>query len=1114
MAGVGDFYGPGEVFTHGARVGVWNEGGFIAPPSIEPVEDNVTAEAALQAEGSQFDITGLDAPLNADPGQSIDVTASIESVGELGDTQTVEFVFGGSVVANESVNLSAFTLAGGLDSTTVTFQDIPLPDTEDYFEHGVFTEDDGATAPLAVGLQFKNLTVTQSGDAQGELTTDLLQESLLPRFGIPTVVDAANVTDSVITETDVFLFHDLGDAAPDIIPAVEDDPLTNAVYLEQWTSSNAIASRVDVLNDPEEVVTEFNDAPPVEFTIEQDHPIFDGVGSSGDVVPIHSGGDADFVWFENASGETLATVDDQNATDESFGPSVSVDPDSGAVLLSSIATVTSFAGDITPADFTAEASQILANAVEFAEPGELEEPFFQVSDLSAPAEAGAGATINVSATVTNLGNQTDTQTVEFVFNGSVAANATVELNASEQTTVEFNGIPLPDQTGTFTHGVFTDNDSQTAEILVGDFTTVTVVESGETFGEGVESLLAGNIPDNFNTQIVNADDVTDSVVDNTDIFVFNDLNVTAGSASENVRQRSDSPFASTSGVTGNGLNADTAELITTVEADITTGAVYLDQWGSDSDGIVDRSSVVGDPAETFQSFQGSFPVEYAIQQDHPLFDGVGGSGDTVEIHGGGFSPDISWFSGASGETLAEVQAGSEGGPAATVDPDTGSVLLSSLGVTGFVGPEEYTTEAGQILGNGVEVAQPPELSGAFFDVTGLSAPAQAETGATINVSATVTNVGNETGTQTVEFVFNGSVAATVSGVELDPGSETVVEFTDVPLPGEGGVFEHGVQTANDSQFATITVGSPDVELVELDQPDELTPGEDIITEITLTNNGTAPYEGEVLHATNLNDTAPDSGTIAIPANVTAFTLEPGENVTFTDNLGTFTEINGALDTNFGPGDEVETGYQRGQNLAAAFEPGGGATIEEIYSADISVVAPGPPNVTMANLSIAGQGEDATVVAGSYDVTAEMSHTGGAGGDVPMELTIGNETLSKNVTLEADQTVTVTFENATSGLEPGIYNVSMAGSTDAVSGSLTLSVDVGGSQEPAADTTGDGNLNDIDGNSEFNIFDVQSLFDELDSPVLQDNPGLFDFAGINENRVSIFDVQALFVELNS
>jgi hypothetical protein len=536
--------------------------------------------------------------------------------------------------------------------------------------------------------------------------------------------------------------------------------------------------------------------------------------------------------------------------------------------------------------------------------------------------------------------------------------------------------------------------------------------------------------------------------------------------------------------------------------------VYLDQNGGDSDAIADRSEVIGDPAATDGRFD-SNPAEYVIEQDSPLFDGVGSPGDTVEIHTDGFG-DISWFSGASGETLATVQnSAGPGGAAAAVDPDSGSVLLSSLGVSTFVGPAEYTADAAQILANGVEVAQPPEIAGDFFDVTGLTAPAQADTGATINVSATVTNVGNETGTQTVEFVFDGSVAASTT-VELDPGNETTVEFTDVPLPSEGGVFEHGVQTANDSQFAEITVGSPDIELVELDQPDELTPGEDIITEITITNNGTAPYEGEVLHATNLNDTAPDSGTIAVPANVTAFTLEPGENVTFTDNLGTFTEINGALDTNFGPGDEVETGYQRGQNLAAAFEPGGEATIEEIYSADISVVAPGRPNVTMANLSIAGQGEDATVVAGSYDVTAEMSHTGGAGGDVPMELTIGNETLSKNVTLEADQTVTVTFENATSGLEPGIYNVSMAGSTDAVSGSLTLSVDVGGSQEPATDTTGDGNLDDITGDGEFNIFDVQALFISFEEPVIQDNAELFNFAGSDE--VGIFDVQALFVDL--
>jgi len=700
---LGEYYEAGEVFTHGVRVGQLEQG---------LTEDSVTAELALQAEGMQFNITDLDAPSTGDPGQRVDVAATVENVGRLGDTQTVNFVLDGNILAEKRVTLDAFTLANGIDSTTVTFSDVRLPDTEEYLDYGVFTEDDGVESSIGVGVELRNVTVVQNGprDRPGELTAELLQESLPDRYGEPTVLFAGSVNASVIRETDVFVFHGLGDAGSDLIPVVENDPLTNAVYLEQWANSNAITNRADVLNDPTAVVTDSNGAAPVEFTIEQDHPIFNGVGNAGDVVPIHAGGDANVVWFENASGETLATVNGQNATDGTAGPSVTVDPDSGVVLLSTIATVVRSPDPIAPADFTPEASQILANAVEFAEPEGPEEPFFQVSGLSAPAQADPGATIDINATVTNLGNQT--------------------------------------------------------------------------------------------------------------------------------------------------------------------------------------------------------------------------------------------------------------------------------------------------------------------------------------------------GTQTVEFVLNGSVAATVAGVELDSGSETVVEFTDVPLPSEGGVFEHGIQTANNSQIADIAVGAPDIELVELNQPDELTLEQPITTEITLTNNGTAPYEGELTQVTNLNGTLPEND--VLPLNRTTLRLVPGESATFTGRLLTFAEINDRLNTNFAPGDNVETGYRKSQNLNTPRD----TVAEEIYSEEISIVSAGPPNVTIANLRIAGQSDNATVAAGSYDVTADLSHTGGADGDVPIELTVGDKTLSKNVSLEANQTVMVTFENATSNVEPGTYDVTLSGSTDAVRGTLTLSMDDSDDGSSGADESSD------------------------------------------------------------
>ena len=50
--------------------------------------------------------------------------------------------------------------------------------------------------------------------------------------------------------------------------------------------------------------------------------------------------------------------------------------------------------------------------------------------------------------------------------------------------------------------------------------------------------------------------------------------------------------------------------------------------------------------------------------------------------------------------------------------------------------------------------------------------------------------------------------------------------------------------------------------------------------------------------------------------------------------------------------------------------------------------------------------------------------------------------------------------------------------------------------------------DVNGDGVVDVADVQALFDNLDNPVVQDNPEAFDFSGTG-GSVTIFDVQALF-----
>lgn len=63
-----------------------------------------------------------------------------------------------------------------------------------------------------------------------------------------------------------------------------------------------------------------------------------------------------------------------------------------------------------------------------------------------------------------------------------------------------------------------------------------------------------------------------------------------------------------------------------------------------------------------------------------------------------------------------------------------------------------------------------------------------------------------------------------------------------------------------------------------------------------------------------------------------------------------------------------------------------------------------------------------------------------------------------------------------------------------------------------DPDGDWLYEDVRGDGVVDIYDVQTLFSNLDSPVVQNNARAFDFSGENRDTVTIADVQALFNRL--
>lgn len=115
-----------------------------------------------------------------------------------------------------------------------------------------------------------------------------------------------------------------------------------------------------------------------------------------------------------------------------------------------------------------------------------------------------------------------------------------------------------------------------------------------------------------------------------------------------------------------------------------------------------------------------------------------------------------------------------------------------------------------------------------------------------------------------------------------------------------------------------------------------------------------------------------------------------------------------------------------------------------------------------------------------------------------------------LTLSGEETGTtgITIDTATVGDDGGTeYTVS---ETQSATVEVTEGIDVTGDGTPATDTDGDGKLEDVNGDGESDVLDVQAFFENLDAEAAQNNPAAFDFN--DDGDVSILDVQALFNQL--
>ncbi|QWC19689.1 S8 family serine peptidase [Halorubrum sp. 2020YC2] len=302
-----------------------------------------------------------------------------------------------------------------------------------------------------------------------------------------------------------------------------------------------------------------------------------------------------------------------------------------------------------------------------------------------PEAIEGGQQFEVQVNVANL----ETYSVER--NGSYEGDLTFELNGaeiSEGEDVDVGGLTglanLTVTTEANTDGEFAldhtfSGAGDTVSVTTGpttvfaEYTSIAVVDDGVN-GDDVVDRLTAELPGSYEIDLLTGSDAVDAAAnDEYEAFVVQNID---GTYVEDLKSNT---------------------------AGASTGVVWLDQWGSGSNGVPARSSALGDPANTEDSFASPNP-EMEIVEDSPLFEGVGEVGDTFGIHSATFA-DHSWFEDSDFQTVGYVQAGGvTDGPAAATLAQEREVLLSTFGSTSFVGSGDYSGDADAVLANAAEWA--------------------------------------------------------------------------------------------------------------------------------------------------------------------------------------------------------------------------------------------------------------------------------------------------------------------------------------------------------------------------------------------------------------------------
>jgi hypothetical protein len=818
-------------------------------------------------ERAAFDvrITGVDSEVSA--GEMATVDYEVENAGDRADTQDIAFTVGGSVEGTET----DVTLGGG-ETFTGQFSYEPGADDTPGVGVGVSSDTDLATAAVSVSASASfavNITDVDETVAAGEtLTVDYEVENT---SGVEATQDIEFAVDGTVEETNADLTLGGGEtfAGQFSYETVEAD--VPGIDLSVSSANDSATASVSVLT-------------PAEFTVDIPETTTPVEGEQLDVTAtVENVGESE--------GTQSVTLDvgalGSNSTDVTLAGGQTTN------VTLSVGTGAGDAGEYTATvssadDSATESVTVLAPAA------------FDVS-ITAPEEVAAGTELAVDYTVENTGDIEATQDIEFAVNGTVEGTETdVTLGGGETFTNTFVYGTAESDVPAVTVSVSSDDDSGSAavtvseadifaveitsaedEVLRGETVTVdyTVENTGETPDtQDIEFTVDGAVEDTepdvtlgggetfsgqFSYETGSAD------VPGIDITVASDNDTAERTVTVNEPALFAVNITATSGpvLAGETLTVD-YEVENTGGAEATQDIEFL------VDGSVEdtETDVILDGGEMFagqfsyDTGSGDVPgvdvsvasandtaTETVTVSDPPFFDvtvtdidDAVTEGETVTVayevtNTGGVetTQDITLaVNGTTEDTETDVTLGSGETVSDQFSYDTGTGDAPALDVS-VASDDDTATET-------VAVNEP-----AFFEVTITDIDDPVTEGETVTVTYEVTNTGDLTATQDIEFTVNGTAEGTNADVTLDSGETVSDQFSYDTVAGDAPGIEVAVASANDTATESVTVNAPTVfEVTVTDITDAVTEGETVTVEYSVENTGGVEGTQDITFAVN------------------------------------------------------------------------------------------------------------------------------------------------------------------------------------------------------------------------------------------------------------------------